>query len=207
MRELSYYVEDSIDQFMLRVDGKPAANLKGFKGFISRITNMITKIQTRCRIAKEIEDLKEQVKEAGERRARYKIDDNISIHSSESSVDSRVHSLYKDQSELVGTDGPKDEIVKLLTEGDDVMKKRLRVVSIVAPGGLGKTTLANQVYNKLGEDFKHRAFVSVSRNPNMMNILRSIHREVIIPRYMDIPEEHTLEEKNQRQCPKDARRI
>lgn len=194
VRELSYDIEDSIDEFMLRVDGRPPANLKGFKGFISRITNLITKIKTRCRVAKEIQGLKELVKEAGERRARYKIDDNISSPSGETAVDSRVRSLYKDQSELVGTDGPKDEIVKLLTEGDDVMATRLRGVSIVGPGGLGKTTLANQVYNKLGEDFKHRAFVSVSRNPNMMNILRNIHRQVIIPRYMDIPEEHTLEE-------------
>uniref|UniRef100_A0A0D9XSG7 Uncharacterized protein n=1 Tax=Leersia perrieri TaxID=77586 RepID=A0A0D9XSG7_9ORYZ len=86
----------------------------------------------------------------------------------------------------------KDELVKLLGEEDDVLKKNLQV-SIVGPGGLGKTTLANQVYNTIGGNFKHRAFVSVSQNPNMMNVLRDIHRQVIIPRFIDEPKEQLRE--------------
>lgn len=39
---------------------------------------------------------------------------------------------------------------------------------------MGKTTLANQVYQELNEQFDCQAFISVSRNPDMMNILRTI---------------------------------
>lgn len=52
------------------------------------------------------------------------------------------------------------------------------MVSIVGSGGMGKTTLASQVYQKLKGEFKIHAFVSVSRNPNMTNILRTILIEV-----------------------------
>lgn len=50
----------------------------------------------------------------------------------------------------------------------------LKVVSIVGYGGLGKTTLAKQVYEKLGCNYKCRAFVSISRSPDMTKILCSI---------------------------------
>lgn len=181
VRELSYDLEVTIDEFMLGVDATPA-ELKGVRGFIRRVTGLFTRMKTRCRIAKEIQGLKEKVKETGERRARYKIDDNVSGTSNEVAVDNRVRYLFKDQSDFVGVDGPKEELITLLTKGDD---QDLQVVSIVGPGGLGKTTLAYQVYSKLGEEFKHRAFVSVSLNPNMMDVLRNIHSQLIIPRYID----------------------
>jgi hypothetical protein len=46
--------------------------------------------------------------------------------------------------------------------------QKLRVVSILGLGGLGKTTHANQVYGKLGESFGCKAFVSVSQRPDMV---------------------------------------
>lgn len=53
-----------------------------------------------------------------------------------------------------------------------------KLVSVVGYGGLGKTTLARQVYNKLGANFECWAFVSISRSPDMMKILGSILSEV-----------------------------
>ncbi|XP_014758688.1 disease resistance protein RPM1 isoform X1 [Brachypodium distachyon] len=87
-------------------------------------------------------------------------------------VDPQIVAIYKDAAELVGIDGPRDEIVKWLSEGESA--HRQNVVSIVGYGGLGKTTLAKQVYDKLGANFECRAFVSISRSPDMAKILNSI---------------------------------
>jgi ABC-type uncharacterized transport system YnjBCD ATPase subunit len=75
---------------------------------------------------------------------------------------------------LVGIEGPRDNLVKLLTEGEGALVQQLKVVSIVGFGGLGKTTLANQVYQKLKGKFECQAFVSVSQTPNLKRILRNI---------------------------------
>ncbi|VAI52051.1 unnamed protein product [Triticum turgidum subsp. durum] len=50
---------------------------------------------------------------------------------------------------------------------------------------MGKTTLANQVYQELKGKFDCRAFISMSRNPDMMNILRTILSEVTGQKYGD----------------------
>jgi molybdopterin-guanine dinucleotide biosynthesis protein len=62
----------------------------------------------------------------------------------------------------------------MLREDGESDNGQLKVVSIVGFGGLGKTTLANQVYAKIKDEFQCIAFVSVSRCPNIPKILKDI---------------------------------
>ena len=87
----------------------------------------------------------------------------------------------------------------MLTEGDEVSKKQLKVVSIVGSGGLGKTTLANAVYLKLKGEFNCVAFVSVSLNPNMKMIYISLLRQFDKHTYKDINEASWSEEELRRE--------
>src|SRR5438128_10628563 len=96
---------------------------------------------------------------------RYKID--VSIFRSEYvSVDPRIHTLFADENGLVGIDGPRNELAEWLMHKDQQLK-----VSVVAIGGLGKTTLANAVYRRIGEQFDCKAFVSISQRPDLKRIL------------------------------------
>ncbi|CAM0953265.1 unnamed protein product [Alopecurus aequalis] len=181
VRELSYDMEGSIDEFMLRVDAEPP------DGFTEKIKNTFAKMKTRHRIAKAIEDFKRQVIVVGERHARYNIGEDISKTRNVVKVDCRAMVMFEEASKLVGIDGPKDEIVKLLTQdsGRGSSQQHPKVVSIFGSAGLGKTTLANQVYQELQGEFLCRAFISVSRNPDMMTILRTILSQVSQQSYTD----------------------
>lgn len=70
---------------------------------------------------------------------------------------------------LVGIDGPRDEVIEMLSMGD---QSKLKIVSVFGFGGLGKTTLAKTVYNKAKPGFQCTAFVTVGRNPDMNRVLR-----------------------------------
>lgn len=185
VRELSYDMEESIDDFMLHVGDKDAKP----DGFIDKIKHSLGKLgkmKTRRRIGKEIEDLKKQIIEVGDRNARYKTGGVISKMSN-LTIDPRALAIFEHASKLVGVDEPKAEIIKMLTEeeGCGSVPQHPKVVSIVGFGGIGKTTLANQVYQELKAQFQCSAFISVSRTPDMMSILRTILSEVSNQKYVD----------------------
>ncbi|KAI4967461.1 hypothetical protein ZWY2020_025873 [Hordeum vulgare] len=82
--------------------------------------------------------------------------------------------MYKEAAGLVAIDGPREQIASLLMDSH----KKLRVVSIVGFGGLGKTTLAKQVYDGIGGQFSCKAFVSVSQRPDLKSLLSSLKSKI-----------------------------
>ncbi|KAL6847376.1 hypothetical protein ACP4OV_023229 [Aristida adscensionis] len=172
VRELSYDIEDTIDHVIFPPGAESKIKPQRFRGFVGRCMDFFTNSKTRHQIAKKIQHLKCHVIEASNRRARYKVDDAIS-RPCRTSIDPRLPAFYTETTRLVGIDGPGDKLIKLLTEGEDRLAK-LNVVSIVGFGGLGKTTIANEVYRKLEGQFEYTAFVSVSQNPDMKKILGNI---------------------------------
>jgi ABC-type uncharacterized transport system YnjBCD ATPase subunit len=85
-------------------------------------------------------------------------------------VDPRAGFLHKDASELVGMEKPKEDIIKLLQDH--------AMVCIHGSAGMGKTTLADLVYQSIGDGFQCRAFVTVSKSPDMLEVLGAILRQV-----------------------------
>lgn len=109
------------------------------------------------------------MEEVSKRRMRYKLDDYTSkpVYVP---VDPRAVSVYAEAAGLVGIDTPTVEVTALLMGEEE----ELTVASIVGFGGLGKTTLANQVYLKLEGKFECHAFVAVSQKPDIPKLLNKI---------------------------------
>ena len=162
IREMSYDMENCIDDFMHDIEG---THVKA--GFVRKMVQRLRRLGRRHKIAKRIKELKVLAVEANARRERYKIDDCINSRHGVVVVDPRMSAIYKDAACLVGIDGPKEELVNWLMDS----QKKLKVVSIVGFGGLGKTTLAKQVYNEIGGQFNSKAFVSVSQRPDMKSLI------------------------------------
>jgi ABC-type cobalamin/Fe3+-siderophores transport system ATPase subunit len=83
--------------------------------------------------------------------------------------------------ELFGISESKGELVKWLKpifSNVDEAVGRLRVASILGPAGVGKSTLAQEVYRGIGLQFERRAFVRASRVPDARRLLRSMISQV-----------------------------
>ncbi|CAM0884469.1 unnamed protein product [Alopecurus aequalis] len=171
VRELSYDIEDCIDDFMDRVGDDHGELRTGLEGFFSKVR----KLKARHEIAGEMQQLKIRAIEASERHKRYDFLEPTS-RSSTSAIDPRLSALYEDVDRLVGIDGPKEHVVGWFSREKE--HQDLKVLPIVGSGGLGKTTLANQIYCQLKGQFQCTAFVSVSRHPNILNILRQLLTQV-----------------------------
>ncbi|XP_021317581.1 uncharacterized protein LOC8068739 [Sorghum bicolor] len=185
VRELSYDIEDSIDQFMVRVHVHPSTTPEGFKGFIARSLRLLAEVKTRHQIATEIRDMRTLVKEVADRRNRYKVDSSVTTASTAPEIDHRLHGIYEESAKLVAISGPREDLAELLMVREGASKK-LKVISIVGVGGLGKTTLANVMYRQLRGQFECSAFVPVSLKPDLKRILCSILRQVSEQIYTNI---------------------
>lgn len=171
VRDLAYHIEDCVDMFVHRVGTNYNHGPGGIKGFFSNSPHRLKTLGTRHRLAKEIKELKARVIEVREQRERYMLGDVATTSSNNSlSIDPRLRALFMEEADLVGIDGPRDKLVRWATKGE----ARCVVLSIFGFGGLGKTTLANEVSRKIGKQFDCQAFSSVSQTLDLKRVLLDI---------------------------------
>lgn len=90
-----------------------------------------------------------------------------------------------DKSDLVGIDEPKKKLVEWLVEGGSGRK----VISLAGMGGLGKTTLAKQVYDdsEVKKHFAIHAWITVSGSFNMEELLKDMVQQLCLAIRKPIP--------------------
>lgn len=193
VRDLSYNMEDAVDIFIVRVeddDGHERGpnNLKNrVKKLLKKTTKLFSKGKALHQISDAIDEAQELAKELGDLRQKYMLDAHA--NGSGDAIDPRLKAVYKDVAELVGIEHTREELItKLLSDGDEQSKQQLKTLSIVGFGGLGKTTLAKAVYDKIKEKFDCAAFVSVSRSPDMIRIYKKVLYELDQSKYASINE-------------------
>ncbi|XP_039822688.1 disease resistance protein RGA5-like [Panicum virgatum] len=177
LKELAYDIEDSVDAFMVRIDTPVGAKPHSFRRYFDRTIGLLTKAKHSHRIYDDIQEIKNRIQEVSGRRERYKFE-NVVVQPDNTTMDPRLPSLYIDVKKLVGTETPAKKLTALLMRGEGGQKQQLVVVSIVGVGGLGKTSLANLVYQRVRGQFQSQAFVSVSLKPEINKIFSSILRQV-----------------------------
>ncbi|XP_073362465.1 disease resistance protein RGA5-like [Aegilops tauschii subsp. strangulata] len=169
VRELAYDIEDCIDIFIYRIGN--GGRQSGFKDFFCNTTRQLKALGARRGIADQIDELKARIRHVKELKNSYNLDATTCSMSSHIAVDPRLCAIFAEETNLVGIDGPRDDLAKWIVDEKVIHS---RVLSIVGFGGLGKTTLANEVYRKVQGHFDCRAFVSISQKPNIRKIINDL---------------------------------
>ncbi|XBI76842.1 hypothetical protein VPH35_070032 [Triticum aestivum] len=164
LREISYDMENCIDDFIRQFGGEDVE-----VGFFTEADELHKRLCELPRISNQMEELKTLAVEANARRESYKVDD-CKPSFGPVAVDARMPAVYQEAANLVGIEGPREEVIRWLMN----TQKKLKVASIVGFGGLGKTTLAKQVFDKIKGHFDCVAFFSVSQRPYLRGLLNRL---------------------------------
>ncbi|TVU04192.1 hypothetical protein EJB05_50218, partial [Eragrostis curvula] len=176
LREMVFDVEDWIDDLMRETENK-AQNHD--RGGITGLVRKLKKMGSRDEISSQILYFKARVEAVSNRNMRYNLLSTSSRSGGLSDPSAAIASVPRspylvDLGTLVGIDDQREEIIDLLGgEG-----KQVKGAAIVGSGGIGKTSLARQVYRKLQLQFEHRAFVYVGRAPSVRAVLKNILNQV-----------------------------
>ncbi|XP_057802896.1 putative disease resistance protein At1g50180 [Salvia miltiorrhiza] len=160
IRELAQDAQDTIEIFLLNVES--AKNWRLFK----RCTTFPKRMYHLDKIGDEIESIRDRLDAIDKSRERYGIKDlgEAAESSSRSEVElrRRLCPWQKDE-HLVGVE---DDVKKLLKESILCEEKKgLSIAVLEGMGGIGKSTLAREIYNHpdvVAGPFDHRCWVVVS---------------------------------------------
>ncbi|CAI9095767.1 OLC1v1031773C1 [Oldenlandia corymbosa var. corymbosa] len=166
--EVAYRVEDSIDSLM--VGNIPDSLSTSFDSIMEEIINIKS-------------EAKAKTPEFKSKRKEIKVKKVIRTHSH---VQPKIASMTKD---VVGFHDEAKSIANRVLRG----LKKLQVVTIVGMPGLGKTTLAEKVYNdpSMLHRFSARAFTTVSQAVDKKRVLIDILKQVAPERYSHVSSEST----------------
>jgi len=183
LREVSFRIEDVIDEYLWLMH---RANPPGCGSLVSKITRLVKTLIPRHHIASEIQDIKLSICEIKERSERYNFQISLEQGSSSSNSrgerengkwrDPRLSSLFIEEAEIVGFEGPREELFCWLLDGE----AERTVISVVGMGGLGKTTIAKQVFDsqKVTAHFDCRACITVSQSYTVRGLLIKIMKQL-----------------------------
>uniref|UniRef100_A0A0E0PTH2 Uncharacterized protein n=1 Tax=Oryza rufipogon TaxID=4529 RepID=A0A0E0PTH2_ORYRU len=160
VRDLAYDIEDCLEEFTIHVKHQS-------------LSRQLMKLRHRHRIAVQIRSLKLRVQEVSNRNMREMDDFSTNMEMTRYQA---AH--YVDEAKLVGFDGPKKEILKMISGSEDV---EVQTIWIVGAGGLGKTTLAKKVYesSNITSMFPCCAWITVSQSFDVMDLLKDMIKQLL----------------------------
>jgi len=169
--ELSYEIEDTVDNLLLGI------RIQEESGSRIRVSFEPTNNQDSI-IREMLEDIKVQFKNLSEFTRVGHFEATMTSSTFDNCI---IDDAFKEVRQLLGIHKLTAEVISMMSSSHGLKK-----VSIWGAAGMGKTTLAKAVYDKVKAEFHCSAFVSVGLQPDMKRALRDVIIDLAKERYSNL---------------------
>ncbi|KAJ6370849.1 hypothetical protein OIU77_001370 [Salix suchowensis] len=171
LKDAAYDVDDLLDEFAIEAQWQQQrTGLKNrLRSFFSISHNPLV---FRSRMAQRLKNMRGKLDDIANDKNKFDLASRVGEIAADHTYDWRLTSSIVNESEILGRGKEKEELVNiLLTNADD-----LSIHAVWGMGGLGKTALAQSVYNekRVKKQFDLNIWVCVSTNFDIKRLTRAI---------------------------------
>lgn len=201
LKDVVYDADDLLDDFAVQHLRPKNDMQRGIARQVSRLFTSKSQLAFRLKMGHRIKDIRLRFDEIANDISKFNFLPRPIIDVGVENRGRETHSFVL-TSEIIGRDENKEDIVELLMPSGN--EENLSIVAIVGMGGLGKTTLAQLVYNdeRVLKYFEIRIWVCVSDDVDtktlVKKILKSTTNEVVGDLELDILKNQLHEKLNQK---------
>ncbi|XP_030475435.1 putative disease resistance RPP13-like protein 1 [Syzygium oleosum] len=183
LRNLAYDIENLPDEFVTEfAKNESKAEPRTIKARSSLIPSCCFRLSPRAfmfdrKMRSKIEEMDGRLKDIIIQKDTLSLGENNRIQSVYTRVDKPLRTTNLPEPYFISREVEKKEILELLTgEEDDRTCADLKVIPIIGMGGVGKTALAQQVYNdtRVTDYFDAKAWACVSNDFDLLTITKKI---------------------------------
>ncbi|KAJ3678484.1 hypothetical protein LUZ60_002287 [Juncus effusus] len=185
VRDVAFEIENAIDKYIVEIHNVTGKHVSLWKRCILRPTRW----RSVHKLGNKISTIQAQTKMISESRDLFGIQ-NLGEGIVEERPQRKLVVPDIDNEEIFGFEVERKKIIDALVDCANTQTRR--VVSIVGPGGLGKTTLAKKIYNntEVKQYFNLRVWLTISQHFKPIYVLKELYEEVTGDKKDKMEKEH-----------------
>ncbi|KAM3693929.1 hypothetical protein ACJW31_07G022100 [Castanea mollissima] len=173
LKDAAYDADNVVDEFATEALMRKVEREKGALTQVSSFFSLRNRLIFRMKMAHKLKNVKDRLEAISVERSFHLREGDIKTEAFD--VEKRQTSSFVNESKIYGRDEEKEKIIEvLLTNVSD--QDNLAIYAVWGMGGLGKTTLAQLVYNdaRVESHFKLRIWVCVSDDFHIRRLVKAI---------------------------------
>ncbi|XP_023891745.1 putative disease resistance protein RGA3 [Quercus suber] len=174
LKDVARDADNVLDEFATEALMRKVEREKGATSQVSRFFSLRNRLIFRLKMARELKNVRDRLDAISRERSEFHLSEGV-INTEVVDVQRRKTCSLVKESVVYGRDEEKEKVIEVLLTNVSA-QDNLAIYAIWGMGGLGKTTLAQLVYNdaRVKSHFELRIWVCVSDDFQIIRLVRAI---------------------------------